>query len=342
MTSNPGVSVLICTYNGKKNLAPTLEHLAAQKGIENFNVELIVIDNASTDGTAEYVQQKWNELSAPYKLTTIPEPRPGKGNASITGYNACNFDIIIVCDDDNWLCESYLKTAFTLMTYHPNIGVLGGKSEAYFEGEKPFWFNEQQHIFAVGEQFPKNGKNIGFLWGAGMVFRRVAWQKLQQINYTFMLNEQRSGKLNWGGDDTELCEMITVMGYDLWYDNSLCLTHYMPKQRMTVEYLESRYFGLGRARIYLYAYVYCRDNNQIPGSQLKYPFWLDKYLHKSIERIKLLPSILLKSSKQYNKELLFYISLKGELMEIWRIKNGYNAVYEKILQAKKLIAELKN
>ena len=337
----PGVSIVICTYNGKTNLSPTLEHIAAQQKINDVAVELLLIDNASTDGTTEFVQSKWATLQTSIALRIIQEPKPGKGNASVTGFNACKYEVIIVCDDDNYLCADYVKRAYDLMCANKNIGVMGGKSEPIFEDTKPVWFYAQQHIFAVGEQFDTNGKNVGFLWGAGMVFRKTAWDTLQQLHYTFFLNEQRSGKLNWGGDDTELCEMITVLGYDLWYDNTLVLQHYMPKQRMTKEYLHSRYFGIGRSRIYTHAYVHCRLSNEVPKKELKYALWLDRYIHKTKERLQILPHIILKMSEEANQDVLNYISLKGELMELWRIKNNYTAVFRKILEIKKRIAELK-
>lgn len=338
-----GVSILICTFNGKKNLSPTLEHLAVQTAIGQVEMELLVVDNASTDGTADFVKQKWESLGAPFPLTLLSEPRAGKGNASVLGYSACKNEIIIVCDDDNWLRQDYVRNAYDIMIAHPNVGVLGGKSEPYFEDKEPVWFKHQQQIFATGEQFPTNGIHTheGFLWGAGMVFRKTAWDILKKVNYSFFLNEQRSGKLNWGGDDTELCEMITVLGYDLYYSNTLNLQHYMPAKRMTKEYLESRYFGSGRSRIYMYAYIHCRNSNDMPGKNLKYPLWLDRYIHKTKERLQTMPKMQGKSKAEADPDVLSYIALKGELFELWRIKNGYSAIYEKIFALKQRIAEYK-
>jgi glycosyltransferase involved in cell wall biosynthesis len=45
-----GISIIICTYNGKQKLEETL--LAILKLEATFSWELLIVDNASTDDTA--------------------------------------------------------------------------------------------------------------------------------------------------------------------------------------------------------------------------------------------------------------------------------------------------
>lgn len=341
LQQNPqGVSIVICTYNGKKNLGPTLEHLARQKQISDIKVELLVIDNASTDGTSEFAAKHWQILNSPFDLRIVSEIKPGKGNASVTGFNASTNSFILVCDDDNWLHEDYLRKAYDVMIQNPQIGALGGKGEAVFETTEPNWFKKNEHIFAVGKQFSKSGKQHGYLWGAGMVFRKEIWDNLTQLEYAFFLNEKREGNLNWGGDDSELCAMVTLMGYDIYYDDALSYQHYIPAKRASTDYLTSRYFGLGRSRIYVQAYDYCKTHHHPPGEHLKYPLWIDRYIHQTKLRLSMLPKVLFKQQEEANPEVLQYIALKGELYELWRIKNGYSDIFKKILAFKKAIENL--
>ena len=53
-----GVSLVIVSYNGRKRLKPTLEHLARQRKID-FNFEIIVVDNNSTDSTSQKAKELW-------------------------------------------------------------------------------------------------------------------------------------------------------------------------------------------------------------------------------------------------------------------------------------------
>src|SRR6185437_5482655 len=54
-----GVSVVICTYNGAARLPRTLAHLAAQENTGAIAWEVLVVDNASTDDTAEVARRCW-------------------------------------------------------------------------------------------------------------------------------------------------------------------------------------------------------------------------------------------------------------------------------------------
>ena len=149
------VSVIICAYNGKGRLYPTLEHLALQK--TSLQWELILVDNASTDGTAAYVQSQWEELHPSAPLRIITERQPGLVYARTAGVKACRSKYIIFCDDDNWLREDYLQTAYELMEQMPNVGVLGGQSILAPGIEAPTWWAEQQGNYAVGKQLPQSG-----------------------------------------------------------------------------------------------------------------------------------------------------------------------------------------
>jgi len=56
VTSAPLVSVVIVTWNGRQYLEACLTAVAAQEGV---SVETIVVDNASTDGTVDYVRERF-------------------------------------------------------------------------------------------------------------------------------------------------------------------------------------------------------------------------------------------------------------------------------------------
>src|SRR5690348_8092021 len=71
-----GISVVICTYNGAERLPQTLAHLAAQEDTGTIAWEVLVVDNASTDDTAEVARRCW-PADAPAPLRVVGEPRMG-------------------------------------------------------------------------------------------------------------------------------------------------------------------------------------------------------------------------------------------------------------------------
>ena len=99
-----GISIVIVTYNGLTRLKPTLEHLAKQIGID-FSVELLVIDNCSTDGTGKFVIDTWKKLHNPFNLRVILEKTPGQMYARERGVNEATYRYILYCDDDNWFTK---------------------------------------------------------------------------------------------------------------------------------------------------------------------------------------------------------------------------------------------
>ena len=51
------LSVIICTYNGGARLGEVLRCLSVQTGLSRDSWELLIVDNASSDGTTEVLPQ---------------------------------------------------------------------------------------------------------------------------------------------------------------------------------------------------------------------------------------------------------------------------------------------
>jgi hypothetical protein len=77
-STNPDVSIVIATWNGRPYLDACLSAVAAQQGVD---AETILVDNASTDGTAAYVRERFPWV----RLITLPENRgfAGGNNAGV-------------------------------------------------------------------------------------------------------------------------------------------------------------------------------------------------------------------------------------------------------------------
>ena len=60
MTAVPVISVIVVNFNGRQWLAPCLDALAAQSGAASF--ETILVDNASSDGSAAFVRATYSDV----------------------------------------------------------------------------------------------------------------------------------------------------------------------------------------------------------------------------------------------------------------------------------------
>ncbi len=275
-----GVSVIVCCYNSAQRLPKTLEHVAGQIVPENISWEVIIVDNNSTDNTEKVALEEWHKhhLSIPFKVVT--ERREGLIFARQKGVEVSQFDLLLFCDDDNWLEKNYIHYAYEIMNANKKIAALGGKSEGFFETEKPEWFSRFASAYAIGKQHAVSG-NIngrGFVAGAGMVIRKQAFDLFDNIGFKPLLTG-RKGKHLSSGEDAELCLVLLFLGYDLYYDDRLQFVHYMPSKRLKWKYcIRMMAYGHAIPQLYLEFYKYCHkkiSNGEEATFEIAYK-WLVK------------------------------------------------------------------
>lgn len=231
----PGITILVCTFNGARRLPGTLEHIAAQKIPASFPCEVILVDNASVDDTVQLAQQEWKKYNTNLELKIVMEPRPGLTYARERGFEEARYEYIILCDDDNWLSPSYVYTAFMLMEQYPAIGILGGYGQFAWETTPPDWLTAF-NLYAGGPQAATSGKVTHHLvYGAGAVLRKSAWATLWQHGFESALTDRLGYQLSSGGDH-ELCYALALAGYEVWYDERLRFQHFITNNRLTKEY----------------------------------------------------------------------------------------------------------
>lgn len=241
---NSGISVIICCYNSEKVIARTILHLAKQKYLSNIEWEIILVDNNCIDQTTTISSNTWKEMGAPTKLIIVKESISGLSYARKKGLSFASFDYIVFCDDDNWLDDSYLKKSFEILKNQPNVGAVGGRSIAASNIDLPNWFYQYQESYAVGIQALKTGdvSKRGYLWGAGIVIRKELIFEAYNRGFKYYLTGRKGNEL-LAGDDSEICKWILLLGYDLWYDESLKFQHFIADHRLDLLYLNKMQKG---------------------------------------------------------------------------------------------------
>jgi GT2 family glycosyltransferase len=115
MNDQPLVSVNILSFNRKNELRNTITKVYEQ---EYKNVEVLVIDNASTDGTVEMVKKEFPEV----QLIQLER------NIGIAGWNegfkVAKGDYVLVLDDDAYPGKNSLMQSINVMKNDPNIGIV--------------------------------------------------------------------------------------------------------------------------------------------------------------------------------------------------------------------------
>ncbi len=100
----PDVSILIAAYNEAKGIGDTLKSLAAQDYAGPF--EILVLNDGSTDGTADVARRAIAELAFPANATVRVLDYPvnaGKAAVLNRGLAAARSDLIVTIDGDCWI-----------------------------------------------------------------------------------------------------------------------------------------------------------------------------------------------------------------------------------------------
>jgi len=246
-----GISIVIICHNSAERLPETLAHLLRQQTLSEIHWEVLVVDNASTDGTAAAAAACWPPaFTAPMRI--VHEPRVGASHARRRGIQDARYEIVSFIDDDNWVSTDWVRLVVQAMSEHPEAGLCGGPSEPVFEHTPPAWFAAHTASYAADAQAGHRGW-CEQLWTAGMSVRKAAWQQLVDAGFEFTLTGREGGTLT-AGEDSELCLAIKLAGWKLWYEPELRMRHFIPARRLTWTHLRKLYRGFGAARVYLPLY----------------------------------------------------------------------------------------
>lgn len=321
-----GVSIVIVTFNGAARLQPTLEHLALQKDID-FPVEVVLVNNNSTDATVQTAEDYWKANGEPFPLHIFLEPRPGTMFARKTGIEKATYRYILYCDDDNWLCPEYVATAYNIISSDQEIAAVGGKGNIqYAEGfTPPEWIIPYEINFGNGPQGKKDGDitySKGCLYTAGAILDTVWLEKLYKKGFVSSLNG-RDGKTLVAGEDTELTMALKLIGGKLYYSSAMHFQHYMPPARITWAYLKKLYYAFGYAGFTISPYFFYFKKRPYPSRK--------KLLKKHIKiLLKLLRRKLREQPKEGDRLLLDIAQKKGELKAILSNYQNYQSNIEVI------------
>jgi len=264
-----GVSVILCCHNSAKRLPKTLEHLARQAFARTMPWEVIVVDNASTDSTAEVARGAWRASGSQADLRVVDQPIPGLSYAREKGIAESRYDTLVFCDDDNWLCPGYVQRAHEILRDHPEVALAGGWGEPVPEGTPPGWLKDFSDPYGTGPQ----GSSAGLvgptmtLYGAGLVGLKKDYLNLVSSGFRFLLSGRHGSRLTTG-EDRELGYAIVLRGKKLYYDPALRFRHFIPQERATWPYYRRMMVGCVPAGLILQAY-----HLQVLNSRTARPTW---------------------------------------------------------------------
>lgn len=168
MTDRPlTVSVVVPVRDDADALAHCLALLARQTVAP---LEVVVVDNASTDGSADVARR--------FGAVVVPEPRVGIPAAAATGYDAASGDVIARLDADSRPGPDWVETVVREMAAAPGLDALTGTGVFH---DAPRGLRMVLSVAYLGAYYLFAHLALGHtaLWGSCMAVRAPVWRAVR-------------------------------------------------------------------------------------------------------------------------------------------------------------------
>jgi glycosyltransferase involved in cell wall biosynthesis len=237
------LSLVICTRNRAHKLERTL---AAVAGIETAHPwEVVVVDNGSTDGTSQVVDQARGTSTVQTSL--VHEPEAGVSRARNAGWRSASGEIVAYVDDDCYPAPDFVDRIVECFERDPLLGYVGGAVLPFDESAA--------RVTIVAETRPFEIRAGGFVTPglmicANLAFRRRALAEIDGFDVTFGYGAGFPGGTDAVIEDLDAAARVSAAGWRGRYEPRVVVRHdHGRRPGPDVERLE-RGYDIGRGAFY--------------------------------------------------------------------------------------------
>jgi len=243
---SPVLTVVVATHNRATLLPRCLEALQNQSGIERTNLDVVVIDNRSTDDTKAVVEA-FAGRAVPVRY--LFEPTLGLSVARNTGLAAARAPFVAYVDDDAFAEPQWAEAVLAAFSAHnTGVAVVAGRVYPEWEVTPPSCMTRYlEALYTVhdrGEE-PRLMTSGEYFVGANMAFRRTILQELGG----FEARLGRIGSSLLSNEETHLRDRLAALGYQCAYAPRAVVHHHIGKGRLTPEYIRKRLLAQGESDV---------------------------------------------------------------------------------------------
>jgi len=183
------VSIVVPARNEEELLPSCLQALTTQD--YRGPLEIIVVDNGSTDRTAERARC--------FGVTVVSEPRHGYVIALARGFSVATGDIVATTDADTVPPPDWVSCLAREYAERPEVVAVGG--EIYFRDPNWKGWIFTRCLLPILNRWDRRNRAGAHLWGANFSVRREVFERAGGWNMNFNLQ-----------CDTELSERLRPFG----------------------------------------------------------------------------------------------------------------------------------
>lgn len=222
------LAIIIVTYNSATEIGPCLDSLVGHTG--PFPTTITVVDNASGDGTAGMVRDRWPSVQVIESPTNL-----GFSRANNLGIRATSGDYVLLLNPDTVAPPGAIQTLVRGLAAHPDAAIAGarllnerGFPELSWGNPIGPWNELKRKIFSVlyyrkirrivrrVDKLSRQGREVAWVSGACMAIRRPDLEAAGLLDERFFMYTE----------DVDLCLAMTKRGRTVLYVAAAEVLHY--------------------------------------------------------------------------------------------------------------------
>jgi GT2 family glycosyltransferase len=216
MSTPARASVIILAWNGIKYLGDCIEAVLA---LDYSSLEIIVVDNGSTDGSADLIAERF-----PLVRLIRNEHNLGFAAGCNVGLRAATGDVLVLLNQDTEVHSAWLATLVAVFQ-DPSVGIAGCKAlypDGSIQHAGGFIYGPRAETEHVGRRESDDGRfdaqcDADFVTGAALAISRAALARVGLLDEGFYPAYY---------EDTDWCYTAREVGFRVVYAPAARLTHH--------------------------------------------------------------------------------------------------------------------
>jgi len=225
------LSIIIVNYNVKEFLQNLIHSI--EKASTNITKEIIVIDNASDDGSVEFLKEKFPQVNL-----IVNQKNLGFGKANNIGLKQATGKYILLINPDTIVAEDTFEKMIQFFETNKNVGLAGckilnpdGTLQLACRRSFPGPWTSFTKVTGLSSLFPKSklfarynltyldenqSYEVDAISGSFMMMRREVYRKVGGFDEQFFMY----------GEDLDLCYRVQKAGFKIYYVHTTQIIHY--------------------------------------------------------------------------------------------------------------------
>ena len=235
------ISAVVCTYNRCESLRDALRSLTAQRLDPGVQLEIVVVDNNSTDQTKDAVRELARASAWPVRC--VEERNQGIGFARNRGLAEATGDVVAYIDDDVVVQPGWAQ-ALADCFEQTGADMVGGKIIPLWLADRPEWLRDELMGPITVLNFGPSRKRLQWhqpILGANFAIRCSSAARFGPCDGAL----GRRGNRWVGGEDLELFQRWFRQGAVIFYEPAAVVQHKVEPERVSPQFYRRWFSDIG-------------------------------------------------------------------------------------------------